>query len=82
MKSFSIQFSTYKEMFNQKTCPYIITLKISINLLVRKFRFQRQEHKFIQIQVIKESNLQVPGILKNIARVANVVNSVLEVMLL
>ena len=53
MESFSIQFSTYKEMLNQKTCQYIIILKISINLLVRKFRFQRQEHKLIPIQVIK-----------------------------
>ena len=76
MKSVSIQFSTYKEMCNQKPCPDIIIFKMWINLLVHEFKFKRQEQKFIQIQVIKDMNLQVAGIVKNIARVAKFVNSV------
>ena len=69
MITLCIQFSTYKEIFNQKTCPYIIILKICINLLVHEFRFQIQGHKFIQIQVIKDMNFQLAVVLKIIARV-------------
>ena len=43
---------------------------------VHEFRLQRQGHKFIQIQEIKDMNFQLAGVLKNIARVAKFVNSV------